>query len=568
MSRGFLHTWQLAITPLSPLHIGTGEDYEPTQYVIDGERLFGFSPAAALRALPGAPREDLLRILGGPPDVALIKAVQGYFYRHRERLIPEAEYVIPVLPSIAAEYAARVGKTAQQERDRDIINQLRIGQTFGNPATRRPILPGSSLKGAIRTALLDEVNDGSGLREVEDRRTGRMRKENNQELQQRLFHYKAGQFHLDPMRLVQLGDAADRRPAATIGTEIRYAVNRKRHEVLKGGQEVRSQAENLRQVLECVPPLRPRAFHGSLALQDPGDLSGPKLPDPDLRWSLADLAGACNAFYRPILERELADLRSRGFLDTDWAATVEQILAQHEPALSANRAFLLRMGFHSGAESVTLNGVRDIKINMGRDPQTGKTRYEYHPFTKTIWLAARDIQDRRDLLPFGWVLVETVPTGQTLADWPDTLTAAALPAALDEAEWIVSAQARQTELRARLAEQQLREQAQQEAAEQARREEEQQTARLASLSAEARQIETLRGLLDRDRRANLKQPGGELSNTLAELLKVAQDTWPPAECAALADLAEEVYRFMGWPAKKKKEERQSQIQALRLRATT
>jgi CRISPR-associated protein Csm5 len=49
MSHGF-STWQLAITPLSPVHIGTGEDYEPTQYVIDGDGLYSFSPEAALRA--------------------------------------------------------------------------------------------------------------------------------------------------------------------------------------------------------------------------------------------------------------------------------------------------------------------------------------------------------------------------------------------------------------------------------------------------------------------------------------------------------------------------------------
>ena len=190
MSQGFLSTWRLAITPLAPVHIGTGEDYEPTGYVIDDERLFSFSPESALRALPETARTDLLKILGGPPTVQLIKQVQGFFHRHGERLIPEAEHAIPVLPSIAAEYAKRVGKTAQREQSgREIINQLRIARTYGDPATRRPILPGSSLKGAIRTALLDSVNGGDSLCQVNDRRTGRTRKENNQELQQRLFHY-------------------------------------------------------------------------------------------------------------------------------------------------------------------------------------------------------------------------------------------------------------------------------------------------------------------------------------------------------------------------------------------
>ncbi|WP_295455549.1 RAMP superfamily CRISPR-associated protein [uncultured Thiodictyon sp.] len=185
MSQGFLRTWRLAITPLAPVHIGTGEDYEPTQYVIDGNRLFTFSPEAALRALPESARADLLKILEGPPSVALIKQVQGFFHRHRERLIPETEHVIPVLPSIAAEYAERVGKTAQREQSgREIINQLRIARTYGDPATRRPILPGSSLKGAIRTALLDSVNDGASLSPTERDLPPPKR---NRAMQQRLF---------------------------------------------------------------------------------------------------------------------------------------------------------------------------------------------------------------------------------------------------------------------------------------------------------------------------------------------------------------------------------------------
>ncbi|MBV5310882.1 RAMP superfamily CRISPR-associated protein [Chromatium okenii] len=556
MNHGFLHTWHLAITPLAPVHIGTGDDYEPTQYVIDGERLFSFSPETALRALPEAARADLLKILAGAPSVALIKQVQGFFYRHRERLIPEAEHVIPVLPSIAAEYAGRVGQTAQREQNgREIINQLRIARTYGDPATRRPIIPGSSLKGAIRTALLDQLNAGASLLPEERNRPS---PQGNLALQQRLFHYRPNAFDHDPMRLVQLGDAADQRPAATIGTEIRYAVNRKRHPVLKDGRELAAMAENLRQVLECVPPLRPRAFLGSLTFYDPGALSSPKLPDPRLRWSFADLADACNAFYRPILNRERQELRQRGYLDGDWLTTVEQILASRQADLDANRAFLLRVGHHSGAESVTLNGVRDIKINMGKGNAP-----VYLPASKTVWLAARDIQERRNLLPFGWLLVEAVPEGQAFAPWPTNLLDSTAVYSANEPDWIAAMQARRDDLQTRLDEQRARDQAQREADEQTQRTAAQQAALFASLSAEGRQLATLSELLERDRRTNTKLAGGELASTLVSLLKEAQAAWPATDCAALADLADEIYRFIGWPASKKKRERQEQIQSLR-----
>ena len=38
----FMQTHKVYLTPLSPIHIGCGEDFEPTNYVIDGSTLFNF----------------------------------------------------------------------------------------------------------------------------------------------------------------------------------------------------------------------------------------------------------------------------------------------------------------------------------------------------------------------------------------------------------------------------------------------------------------------------------------------------------------------------------------------
>ena len=38
----------LHLTPLSPLHLGTGEDYEPTNYLITDGVLYTFDPARAI----------------------------------------------------------------------------------------------------------------------------------------------------------------------------------------------------------------------------------------------------------------------------------------------------------------------------------------------------------------------------------------------------------------------------------------------------------------------------------------------------------------------------------------
>lgn len=52
MKSTFLTSYRLAITPLSPIHIGCGEDYVPTNYVIDDTRgfLYAFNPGEAYLA--------------------------------------------------------------------------------------------------------------------------------------------------------------------------------------------------------------------------------------------------------------------------------------------------------------------------------------------------------------------------------------------------------------------------------------------------------------------------------------------------------------------------------------
>jgi CRISPR-associated protein Csm5 len=546
---------QLAITALSPLHIGTGQDLEPTGYVIEGEDLYLFSPEAALRALPAAAREELTKVLGAAPTVQLIKQVQAFFHRNSEALIAEAEHAMPVLPSIAAEYQQRVGKTAQREENgREVINQLAIARTYADASTGRPILPGSSLKGAIRTALLDVENNGRALPADIASKPPHQR---SRALQEKLFHYR--QFDLDPMRLVQVGDARDLSPTDTYATEVRYAVNRKRQPVVKDGREIPAQAENLRQVLECVPPLRPQAFIGQLGLQDMGGLSSPRLPDASLRWSFADIAAACNRFYQPILEREVLELKGRGYLAAPWVKTLQQLLTDRQPALETNQAFLLRVGRHSGAESLTLNGVRSIKIMGARGE-----RPQFLEAAKTVWLAAGDIQQRTEMLPFGWVLVEAVPVGEPLPSWPESLRETlAGQTTVDSIAWSQRIHERRMALRAVAAERKALEQQRAAGAAREAQEEKAKAERRANLSDEALKLEDLRERLARDRAAGRREKGGELANQLLEVLKEAEQNWSGPVCTELAALAEEIHGFIGWPAKQKRQARQALIAAIR-----
>jgi CRISPR-associated protein Csm5 len=162
----FLQHYTLTYTPLSPIHIGTGETYEPGNYVIDEESgaLYHFDSQAALAGLTDNDRQHLLNIVNGKPDDTMLTKVQAFFHQHREKLLAFAKPPIPVSTGAVRHYLNSVGKTKNREKNGRVINKLEIERTFFNSANNAPLLPGSSIKGAIRTALLNSINKGQSTR--------------------------------------------------------------------------------------------------------------------------------------------------------------------------------------------------------------------------------------------------------------------------------------------------------------------------------------------------------------------------------------------------------------------
>ncbi len=395
----FLNHYTLKYTPLSPVHIGADESYEPGNYVIDDEAgaLYSFDSGAALAGLNDSDRQQLLAIVNSKPDDTMLTKVQAFFHNHREKLLAYAMPPVPIASGVKTLYEKRIGKTAQQEGyGRRVINKLEIERTFYNPVDGKPLLPGSSIKGAIRTALLDGINNEKPLN----------RNERNQQLQERLFE---GKFDTDPMRLVSIADASWQGSSDKPACQVQFAVNRKRKPVFKDGNLVKSQAEasNLYQLLECVAPYHYQSFTGSLTLLNTQSVAqhNRKLPKQELHWTAKDIAKACNDFYVGLFWQEFNAIKERGYLKTAWLDQMELLLDNGlSKRLHDGEAFLLRVGRHSGAEALTLNGVRKIKIMQGRGE---RPKEESQP--KTWWLAADDISNKQDMLPFGWVLVEINP---------------------------------------------------------------------------------------------------------------------------------------------------------------
>ncbi|MBF0145668.1 MAG: type III-A CRISPR-associated RAMP protein Csm5 [Magnetococcales bacterium] len=374
----FLNSYPLIISTLGPVHIGCGEDYEPTGYVMEDQVLHVFDPVEALRDNTRA-REELSRLCDRP-GAEVIQKVQEFFFRRREELIPFSTHCVTANEHFQKFYDERV----MPERNKGKNNQLQIERTAHVATEHRPILPGSSLKGAIRTALLNQEHGGKKLvnpRDAEKKKDWKKLAP----LDQTLKHCLPQDFALDPMRLIRVSDANS--TTEWSGNDLRFAVNMK----ISGGT-----GKGPYQMLECLPPMEVEIFSGEMSFLDPGS-AGDGSGLPAKRWKFEEVVRQCNGFYEKRLRQELTALQA--FVPESWSKIVHHSLERGglRRMFDANRAFLLRVGRHCGAESVTLDGVRHIF-----QPQSKK----WIDQPETVWLAARDKAQMTGLLPFGWLLVE------------------------------------------------------------------------------------------------------------------------------------------------------------------
>lgn len=399
----FLKTYKLALTPLSPIHIGCGDDFEPTNYVIEEGVLYGFDPSRAV--LNEIERGKLMAAAssGNWLDVAR-------FFRDNAALFKvHAAFMIPVSGGVAKQYKDKLGAVANREHSgRNVVNKLELERTQYSGITLQPYIPGSSIKGAIRTAWLDELNGQRRPTDVQFKYKDKGEAKSTSAVEERLLK---GDYKTSPLRLLKIADLMPA-PQLDPARRVLYAVNLKKKQVIKDGRELQPKGIVARK--ECILHGQYRAFVADAVLPslDP-HIDAQNTPAPELRpTDLRRIASQSNAYNQSRLQREMSVLDGRGMLDPTWKQGLEKLLAGDlGTKLRNGDAFLIRLGRYGGAESKTLSGegVASIKIMGAR--VDGKQQFTFESSTKTVWLAAEFETDQKHLLPFGWAVVEIDPQG-------------------------------------------------------------------------------------------------------------------------------------------------------------
>jgi CRISPR-associated protein Csm5 len=113
------------------------------------------------------------------------------------------------------------------------------------------------------------------------------------------------------------------------------------------------------------------------------------------------ILNSCNSHYLPIFKTILEpetngkDEFINEYLEDNFFDTYSEF------ELKENQ-FLIRVGKHSGARAVTIDGQRQIKVKVD------KRRNIITDEETTSWLFGEKSNSNSNLLPFGWLLCEVV----------------------------------------------------------------------------------------------------------------------------------------------------------------
>lgn len=348
------------IQTISPIHIGCDEFYEPTGFVLDenARKMIVFDPLSFISQMEDSDKAEFAQICAKGTIASILD-----IYKFMQNKTAEGR-MIDVCPDFLEHYKQTLFLPMRNPREiQQNLNSFAIPRTAFRRIDQRPYIPGSTIKGALRTAYLN-------LMEREKKLSAKGKERNARNLEQRLMEYDG--IPTDPFRMVKVSDFM---PVGETRTRIVYGINKKK-------KPSDRDARGLPLIFEVIPP--GSVFAGTIAADSP-------LPGSGIRKfvSMEKLLDSSTLFYANEKERETKELSNIGV----------KVISDNGRLQVHKNSFLVRVGRHSGAESVTIDGHRDIFI-MGK---RGEKKYLNH--ATTLWLASdeRKPVSMNNLQPFGWV---------------------------------------------------------------------------------------------------------------------------------------------------------------------
>lgn len=373
--------YKLIIEPLTPIHIGTGIELTPLDYMLSS-RLGGIkfknmmylkfsSDKILMRLIQNENREKLFQFENASTK-GNMKELQKFF-QDNVSCIDDLDYPCEITEGFEKRYLENKGKDLYD-------NASKVHQMYRPEGSKTPVIPGSSLKGAIRTAILNAIlynisdDQYKVLKErYNDKRDDKSKAKFESELQKALLGSYSDAKN-DPFRAIQIADCSFPAKNSQIVGEL-YNVTSNQHRI----ERIRIQilAEAIKGFLLGAAEKAETAL-----LIDTNLLSTHQIKK---KISAKEIVQSCNEFFAEQFYNEF----EKFYEDiSDNSCTLinklEEILSDTKSKDS--NTFMVRVGRWSQVEFVTMD-------SGFRNPKTSKKK----------WGGTRTLFDYNgQYLPMGW----------------------------------------------------------------------------------------------------------------------------------------------------------------------
>ncbi len=357
----------IKLTVLTPIHIGTGDEYLPTEYVIKGGYLHVLNKDNFISYLIASKRYDRFLFLCTISAPSAIFQIRKFIFDHFKEDF--SVYKVQVSKAVEENYLKNLTNYAQIS-DR-VISQLAIEKLARNTLNNEIYVPGSSFKGSFRTAILNYLSRDKKeqieqciLNHFQKNKQKHKKVPKNLILEQCILQKRtAYDTSSDPFRAMKLSDLKLEKGKAF----IEIACNIKSIKYQKAGRGIPVK-------LECIAP--GSVFRGTMVINKTvfeekyRQITGIKVSlNKDI------IIKACRYHYQNVWEEE----KRRFGIDVDTTTNFNSWAPLTERLSNRPNAFFIKLGKHSGGIAVTVKDFRRV------DPST-------------TWVTNQ--------MPMGWCLVE------------------------------------------------------------------------------------------------------------------------------------------------------------------
>ena len=368
-------------TTISPIHIGCDDEFEPTNYFIDNSKLHEISTSDLIQVLTADEKSWLLEQINNRTiNSNFLLEYMRIAFSKRNSLQRINTLSIPTTKDVSDRYAKDLEEV---KKEKDIFEKFFIPKTLTNPLTQEAIIPGSSIKGAIRTTILQAIQTKRNTPNEDKLAADEIYKKPEKwaDYQANLADYIEPSN--DIFKYLKIGDLTLNKSSRKITHVINCnRTNLENHKAKKKA--------GLPLIYEVIKENTSAEFTINI------DKNYKLLPDDINSFEQYDdiykLINFCKKFYQQNSKDELTQLLNYGYIKKD---NYNKII-NHLDNKDKNK-FILKLGRFTGSSSMTLNN-RQIKVK-GRKGEADKQL----PQSTTSWLTS-ETQNFNDGLPMGWLL--------------------------------------------------------------------------------------------------------------------------------------------------------------------